>query len=101
MIVMRAKPYCPHRDHLVAMIMMMRVIIKFDDRFFYLVHPRKDVQVIFIGLYIGVINLCHMLRHSISLWFCPYFCPFALISHNILHSNIALALAIYVACIAT
>ena len=36
MIVMRAKPYCPHRDHLVAMIMMMRVIIKFDDRFFFI-----------------------------------------------------------------
>ena len=47
--------------------------------------------------------------HSISLWFCPYFCPFALlplflpfcplalISHNVLPSNFALALAIYAA----
>ena len=24
------------------------------------------------------------LGHSISLWFCPYFCPFAPISHNVL-----------------
>ena len=36
-------------------------------------------------------------RHSISLWFCPYFCPFALISHNLLPSNFSLALAIIVA----
>ena len=42
-----------------------------------------------------------IMGHSISLWFCPYFCPFALISHNTLPLNFALALAIYVAFEAT